>query len=451
MWTAASDSSWLSVTPSGASGDQATLAVVPSALATKPSGTLNANVTFTYSGPGDAAGTRVINVPLTLNLPTVTVVTPHVVYSGSQDEMVIRGNGFLQAAAPQVTFGGQTPTSIEVKSDTELRVVPPAGLTPGTVKVATSANILGLDRSGSFVVRNAPSYPAASIPCTSDFIGRLLYDAERDAIFYSSAGYVGSGKIYRTAYNASTSTWTTTSVFEPGLFDIALTPDGKHLMALLDRQILYLDPVTLATVDFADSNLLSGSGTGHQFVVANDGLALMPGMGVSYSTVTRTFSRMQNLNSTIGFADISGDGSLAVMGYYDTDPINYFEAATDTVKKADVTGYVFPCSLDRKATKVLMGNTIRTPTMVKVGQLSAPAPYNQQGACLSPDGTRAYIIDQQASSVRVFDVSGNGPGYPELAQLPVTTNGYGPILLTPNGKYLFVWGNTYNIVIHPLP
>jgi len=450
-WTATSNVPWLAVTGSGISGGSATLTVLPAQLGSIPNGTWTATVTFAYSGSYGASGVQALTVPLLLHVPSVDQVMPYVAYQGEQREVVIRGGGFLQGTSSQILFDGLAPTSIEVRSDTEIRAIPPPTLAVGQVTVSTLPNALGLVRTKNLVVRSAPTYASTSVPSPTSSTypaSRVLYDAEREALLAVSPGYIGTSYVHRTAYSAATSTWTTTSTYFSGVFDIAFTPDGKSLLVLCESQLLFVDPVSLSTQNFVDFPSWVG-GTGHQMVVTNNGQVLMPGNARKYSLMHKTLTAM-NLPQTTAVADISGDGSMAVMGYYPDQPIVYYDAASDSVQWTSVTGYAFPCTLDRSATKVVMGNAVRDRSMAKVGQLSVTPTGFFGTTCLSPDGNRFYAADSQTNVIRVFDVSGSGPAYPELSPVPNSANGSTPHLLTsPDGKYLFSYGNS--ILVLPLP
>jgi hypothetical protein len=359
---------------------------------------------------------------------------------------VIRGGGFQHGGAPEVRFGGLAPTSFQVRSDTEIRAVPPPGLTAGRVAVTPAPNALGLARaSAELVVRAAPVHP----PATQEYFlfpARALYDAERDAVLASCPVSIGSGKVVRAAYDPATGTWPIQEAFFAGLMEIALTPDGKSLLVLCSSQMLYVDPVTLAVTDSADAG--DEYGSGHQTVVTNSGQVVIAGMSTAFSLLDRT-SRYLDLPPATDMADASADGSFAIMGYYDTTPMATYDASTDAAVTTSRLGYTAPVSLDRSASKILMGNTILSPALVKAGQVGASTSGASGNAVLSQDGTRVYIQDASTHAIRVFDVSGSGPDYPELPPVAIPDNGSSNyLLLSPDGKTLFSLG--YNLIVHPL-
>ena len=115
---------------------------------------------------------------------------PYVAYLNEDKELVVRGSGFDQPGGAAVTFDGTVAATVEVVSDTELRVTPPASEVASASRPQLAiANALNLDRSNAeLVVRAKPAYGNqervnSDIDLSTGW--RVLYDAERDFVFGS--------------------------------------------------------------------------------------------------------------------------------------------------------------------------------------------------------------------------------------------------------------------------
>jgi hypothetical protein len=196
-WTASAGVPWLTVTPAGGTtGTTVSVTVDPQALATLANGSHTATLTFTSNGPGVSNAVTTSTVELLLALPRVTQVAPYVAYVGEQKEVVVRGEGFLSVASPDVEFDASAAASVVVVNDTELRVTPPAGLSAGDHAVSIAdGNRLSIARpSGRLVVRSKPTHTAGLIASAGPR-QRLVYDAERGCLYGAStaAGAVQRG------------------------------------------------------------------------------------------------------------------------------------------------------------------------------------------------------------------------------------------------------------------
>lgn len=451
-WTAVSSVPWLTVTPSGVSGDSVELTLVPAELATLQNGTLNAQVIFTTSAPGVPTATQSMSVPLTLNIPVVNYVAPYVAYVGEQQGVILRGGGFSSAAPPTVMFGSQPAQSVQVVSDTEIRALPPAFGAAGQQPV-TIANSLGLQRSTAvLVVREHPNYAYASLPTTAGFQDRtVLYDAERDAVF-SYCSWMGNwsatnpSTINRYAYDVLSGTWAWTSTFVPELWDIAMSPDGKFLIALSSSRLWLLDPVTFTSKGHVDLTR-GGLGTARQLAVTNDGKVLIRDMGLAYSLVEQAFSPV-TFPPSIGIV-ISGDGSRAVVGDANGSsyiPLSIYDASTGLVTASTTFEYFQLPSLDRTGSRYFSGGNLRDRDLKLIGGIPTYMGY------MRPDGLRAYEVDPNApQTIRTWDLVGVGPSFPQLSSitLPEAVDGLW-LLASPDCRTLFIPGpNKFQVV--PLP
>jgi hypothetical protein len=464
-WTATSSVPWLTVTGSGTSGTNALLTLVPAQLTGLANGQSTAIVTFTYNGPGVIAATKTAGVTLDLKLPTVSYVAPYVAYANEPEEVVVRGSGFGQQNLPQVMFGAVAAQTVVIRSDTELRVLPPTGLTAGARPEITIDNNLGLHRSrAQLVVRAHPAYGYAALPTN---FGRqnehMVYDAERDAVISGRAYFETccepASLVTRFKYDTNAGTWSMTSKSFDQLFDIALSPDGKELLVLTTEQLYRVDPVTLATISSVVVPGFSG-GTASQLAVANDGKVIVRDAGRTYSLLDGTFTPLQGVLGMVRI-DMSPDGSRATTGAATNAgdiPLSFYDSSTGEVHTTTAFQYYSPGSLTRAATKSLSGEFVRNADFSVFGELRDGA-FPILGDVLAPDGDHVYIFrfsqggSSPVASVRVFDSRLSTPVLPELSPitLPQADDpGIARVLISLDGKTLFLVGDKH-FVVQPLP
>jgi hypothetical protein len=462
-WTASTSVPWLTVTGSGASGGQAILTVVPAALETLLNGELSAVVTFNYNGPGVLGATRTAAVTLNLNLPTVNYVAPYVAYAGEQKEVVIRGSGFGQANLPQVMFGSVPASSVVVRSDTEIRALPPAGLIAGARAAISIDNNLGLYRSrAELVVRSHPNYPYFALATGVAIPDRhVVYDAERDAVLTSVAYFNSDGPqnlVTRYQYLPGSGTWSSTTRNYPFLVDIAMSPDGRELLVLTRDQLHRADPVTLVS----NSSLTVPNfavGTASQLAVANDGKVIIRDASRAYSLVDGTFTTLPSMATHVGI-DMSPDGSRATMGAATNGfdiPLSYYDSTTGTLHTTGAFQYYSPGSLDRHATKSLSGEYVRNADFTVFGVLQiAGTPV--LGDVLSPDGERAYVFQYNsggspAGTIHIFDARVSAPVLLELTPITIQaadSPGAMRMRISLDSRTLFLLGKDH-FVVQPVP
>ena len=465
-WTAASSVPWLTVTASGASGAPATVTLVPAQLAPLPYGANTANVTFTYTGYGVASGSSVtVPVALDLGLPTVNYVADYVAYLNEQKPVIVRGSGFSRAGAGPLMFGGLGAQSTNAVSDTQIDAIPPAFAAGGAQKVSVG-NALGVDRSrASLVVRSHPNYANAVLPAAVGIQGaHVVYDAQRDAVLSSRAffgaidGTAMGSMVNRYAYDAGTGTWTTTSKFFANLFDIALSPDGSELLVACTDTLYRVDPVTLATRSTITLTVPLG-GTASAIAVTNDG-TVITASNQAVSLLTGSIAAAP-FAFTPTAVDGSLDGSRVVAGFADASnmtALNYYDAASGTVQTTSALQYDAHATLSRDASKLYSSGYVRNGSFALIGQISVSGANRE---LLSPDGGRLYLPDYTipnpsdyttaSTGLRIFDVSGAGPTFPELTPIMPTNNpGFAVLGVSLDGKTVFLIGNNA-FVVQPVP
>jgi len=379
----------------------------------------------------------------------VDYVSPYVAYLGEQQAVIVRGSGFVGATT--VMFGDQPAASMQVTSDTEIRAVPPVVNVAGRLSV-TVGSTSGRSHA-DLVVRSHPNYTYASVETGVGFQDRhILYDAERDAVFsYCSwfGNYQASSPstVNRYAYDRSDGTWSKTSTYVPSLWDIDMSPDGKYLIALSTSRLWLLDPVTLSTLGYADLTQMGQLGTAGQLGVANDGKVLIRDLGVAYSLVDKTFT-LAKFPGGIGIV-FSGDGSRGVVGDANTSatvPLSKYDASTGLISPSQTFEYFQLPSMDRTGSHYFSGGNLRDKDLILVGGVPAFLGY------MRPDAKRAYDIDTTNNThIHVYDLVGNGPSFPQLADIVVgdALESFW-IRASLDNKYLFIPGPNKFIVV-PLP
>jgi hypothetical protein len=449
IWSAATSAPWLAVTPAGASGDPATLTVLPAALAALANGTARAEVVLTYAGPGVSGATRTVPISLDLALPGVDYVAPAVAYAGEQREVILRGRGFLQRSLPPVRFGGEAATSVSVLGDTELRAVPPA-LAAGRHRV-TISNGLALERSRpELVVRERPTHAFAALAGDGTLpSGHLVYDAERDAVLgsrsYNSIDPPAAtiSTVSRYTRDGATGAWTRTTRLFPQLLDIALGPDGHDLLVACKSELQLVDPVTLDTRAIVELPRPLGETTG-QLAVLNDGRVALRDLGQTYSLLTGEFAPIPVRGAAF---EASPDGRRILMGGFGSGPteLAWYDAGPDLLSTLVVPDGLFSVSLSNSGARAVISGVVRDAGLARLGTLPVTI------SSVSPDGTRAFAMDFGPTRVRVFDLTGRGPTFPELTPItPADDPLAARLAVSLDGRTLFLFGQAFFLVL-PVP
>jgi hypothetical protein len=455
-WVANTSVPWLTVTPAGSSGQNAVLTLVPSALETVRNGTHRVGVRFTYSGPSVGNQLTELPVDLTLNLPTVEYAMPHVAYLNEGKEIVVRGSGFDQPGGAALTFDGTVAATVEVVSDTQLRVTPPAS------EVATAsrpqlaiANGLNLDRStADLVVRAKPAYGNQQTVNSDIYLtSRVLYDAERDFVFgvrsFSfSPPNATLDSVLKFALDP-TGTTPSTFTFKQYLFlnDIALSADGSTLYVLTNTELHFADPVTLSDLR-SPVPVPSGGGAAGRMVVVNDGRILMPALRRFYLPQT---NRFEEIDEPLGDSapEVSADGSRVALQVLGTGlfRLGTFDAGTDEFEFMTEERFSQVLSLNRGGTLIAAGGEVFNTDFTLYGTTAPP----DAGAFsrLSPAGDRLYALSfAQPRQLRAFDTSAAVTSFPELPAIdvPFKASSMGISL---NGEHVFIISEGIFFVVEP--
>jgi hypothetical protein len=459
-WTASSSVPWLNVTPAGASGQNAVLTLVPSALESMRNGPHQASLVFSYNGPSVVNATRTLTVDLSLSLPTIEYAMPHVAYLNEQKQLVLRGSGFDQPGGAAVTFDGTAAATVEVLSDTELRVTPPASEVAAVSRpLLAIANALNLDRSDvDLVVRAKPAYGTTQVDNGDIWLStgwRVVYDAERDLVFGSRAfssdePFSTIDSVLRFALDP-TGTAPPTFTFKKyqSLNDIALSADGRTLYVLAAHELHFVDPATMN--DIKPPTPVPGSGIAGRMAVLNDGRILMPWIGRLYFAQTDQFEIVgDGQQRTEGLMEVSADGSRVAL-YTPTGlggfRLGTFDASTNEFHFMSNERGTEVLSLDRTGTRIAAGPDLFNADLTPYGMAGPPGTANFSR--LSPAGDRLYSLDfSSPTKVRVHDTSAPAASFPELTpvNVPFDASSMGISL---NGEHVFIISKGTFFVVEP--
>ena len=476
MWSITDDVPWLDLSPT--TGSAAAAVSVNANLAAVPLDELN-NGTFSGTVTLTPTNGSPVQIAVTLNVSRTQVnyVSPYVAQSGVPGDVIIRGDNFQLMTPSGVRFGtADDATVFNVVSNTEIRASH-AALPAGSYDVHV-LNDQGLDRTrAQLKVVDAPTFTATTLqyPQGPDVhLNRLLYDAERRAVFaaiHYNMQSVESGRLVRWGYTSSA--WEAPTQVQY-LFPNApaFTPDGTKLLVahhdpLFQKfAVAEVDPVTLAqtrmtrfTQDYEASGI----------AVANNGEAVIIGdlfccsgffPVFIYSHLTgelrQPMQPSQFFSLQSGLTGGSADGSLVLVPSDDSAPtVRYDSEARELVFNPVSVRARFAPQMNRNASRILFDfNTVYDSNLALLGRLP---PLTTVTATLHPTELRAYAYDTDGT-IRVYDLSASTDvdgNYPEIlpAITPIDTpgdNGLINLTITPDGGTLFLGGRE-QIVVVPVP
>jgi len=473
----------------GNSGQGTVTVAAPNALG---SGTFTSTITVraclndATCATGELSGSpQTISATYVIGLVVVAdAVMPHAVTAGASGQVVIRGHALTNTTS--VGFGTLAASAFTVVSDSEIHATYPATLSAGTYAVTLNGGATSFSGSVAAVAPTAFAgqtlvYPEAPLRILS-----VVFDAERKALLVAATfSSTSANKLWRYSYSGGA--WATAAVTAiPELRDIALSVDGKRLIALTSFAVLEVDPAnpsagTLRTVPapFPASSTV-GSPYLKLMALANDGNALIATGAISvtgyqnaflYSSTGGTFTQLpMNLalysSGQGGSPNIvaSADGSRLLASQSGLSPpasLFQYSAATGRVTATSVNINEYPdqpAALDNSASKIIAyaggTNNVYDATYALLGTL----PGSARLIVVKPDGTRAYGWNQD-STLHSYDLTAPtvGGAFPQVgAAVTVSTpasNGSATLrsAITPDGGTLFVAGDTGVAVVPALP
>jgi hypothetical protein len=461
---------WLQITPSSGTPDLSngpqTLMFNVNAAGLR-AGVYSATVAFS-AGPTFRAP---VTVTLFVGDPSVNFVGPYVVPAGAGGNVIIRGRGFsaLNSDSLSVQFNSTSALTAAVVSDTEIRATyPPLAAGSYSISVSSGATSIPSRTALKLVVIDPPAFPFTSIarPASAGWPENLIYDAERQALLFTDPT---NNRILRYALSDGGSTASDTG---SPVGSIALSPDGTELIrAVPPRQLIRLNPVTLAVLSSVDILPSLRSDRAPALAFGNDGGAITSAAGSDgtlyrYDMLTQAFTPISSQGDLIPrpiFA--SADGGTLVLPYpYSTAfarPAYTYSASTGALTARWVTSSWFTfvgMNVNRNASRIILADTSREQTAVYdrefkfLGTLPSPGSGVAVPFVLSPDGDFAYAYYSPEGRVRKFNISAPG-AITEVGSgsvvMPAKT-AMSQMTISPDGGTLFLVGTT-SVVITPTP
>lgn len=464
-WTVSSPVPWLSVSSgSGGAGSAVTFSLVLSEIDKLDAGTVSTTLTFNYMRPSGSSASAMLPVNLDLRVPRVNYVAPYAALSGTSKEVILRGSGFNNAGGNAVMFDTTAVSTYDVVSDTEIRITHPT-FTAGSRNVRIP-NQLGINRTGAtlVVVDDVPSYPYAAIP-TSLPRDHIIHDLERGAVYTNNWEYPLPGTPRIERHRLISGSWVTDSLPIPRMRDIALTPDGRELIAISATVLYHID---LSSFTIASQMDISTAFTYpysfdnfYHIAMGNDGDAIVL-IGSSWSTPfrynvrTKTFAQGPGFSSSFASAAIkaSADGSRMIIGQNGITPEQ--PSFLYIVSQRLFTGATGPESIsrisyDRTGTTSIIDGTVYNKQFVRQGLLGGFIP------AISPDGTRgyAYVFTPSGGMLRTYDLTtpNGSDGFVEIGSgiaIPDSPGASMYLEVSADGRAVFITGDE-KFIVQPLP
>lgn len=487
QWTATTTSPWLSVTTASgtAGGAPLRVAVDPvQLLALENFASHRAEVVLT-------AGDRRI-APTTLQftldkaLSETHFVSPATRLPGETGTYILRGRGFDRIAdlGAGLVVDGATPLQVTRVNDTQLNVRL-AGAAGGAVGFSTPNALGAATGAPSLQVVPQGAFPYGTV-ATAGNKGGLVFDARRQALYSANKTM---HTVMRFAYKGSG--WEVLSVPVPSVDAVALSPDGKSLVATSTTNgIVLIDPATFAVQGTYGPAEVGGDTLNGlpRLAVTNDGRAYFQGGtwgGLNYFDLrTRQFGQVPR-EQGYSFHDgpwfsVSGDGSrldiVQSAGISPSPPMLYMDTS-DNVPKVNPAGIAFwyETAQSLRGERFVDGTyRVYDRDFAVLGDLVLPGSgYFGRTPLVSPDGNRVYVMAYSTNGlyglpetprVYVFDSSRRMvtstqlpllgyfslPDYPtcRISDYYCDTRALGTI--SPDGKTLFFIGDA-RLVVAPVP
>ena len=429
--------------------------------------------------------TKTIPVTYVINEASVKFVSPYVLTTGTNANVILRGHGFstLNPATRTAQFGALSPTTATFVSDTEIRVAAPTVAGNYPITVGDGTTVLPSRPGLRLLVVNPTVFPADTLarPATSSGVGNLIYDAERRSLYVMDGD---NNRIEAYRFNTGTSAWTPTSAVL-GVFGavnprIALSPDGTELVKSSGGTTLTrVDPATLGVLGTESGASILGTGTSMNLIAfANDGRAIGSSSPINtgvtlyrYDMLSRQFAALSTQTDMTNRSIVaSGDGSLLVLPTFEPlapgfeKALFFYSASTGTLTQHFVrtsgTGHV---SVSRDGSRIILVSfpnsaiqvtTVYDSSFTKLGNL----PDGLAGFVISPDGSTAYAYFPSSASsgfIRKFNLTApNGTGgFAEVgAGVAVSSPGpfFSAMAITPDGGTVFLAGRQA-VIVQPAP
>ncbi len=486
------------------SGTTVQVVVDPAPPASVGSGDSTGTVTVTGYSCGDPTckvpvpgNTQIVNVAYQIP-PVVRFVAPYVATAGVPGTAVIRGQGFQKFSITGVSFGVAAATAFTVVNDTEILASYPAlAAASYPVQIQAPSSPGAITSEANLVIVNPPNYPAATIayPSGTPQVKEFVYDAERQALLM--AVDTAGGEILRYQYSGGWGSPTTAMI--GSLSDIALSADGKQLLALSQTALTPLDPTAFTAGTPSPAPAFAIAGTYFKnLAMGNDNNAVIT---TGYPGGTSTGLYLYNACNAVSLGNAtcspvfyqpattptldnstpvaSSDGSLIAIMQGDSSltsrpPVYQYVPASYTFSATSValnqysanpvapalSVYTPPNSTTSTTRIVLSGTDVNNAAVINVYDgsynLLGTLPSTTRAVVLYQDATPhifAYTYDSALSQVLRYDlsVSQGGGVYSSGASAPAANPGANVrMAISPDGGTLFLAGSS-QIVVQPAP
>jgi hypothetical protein len=451
-WTATSSAPWLSVTPSGLPGSQATISLVAAQVDTLLNGTYPATVTFT-----PAVGQPVVrDLSLTIARTQVNYVSPYVSHTNTAKDVIVRGEGFDKIDVTGVSFGSTSATSFQVDNDTQIRATHPA-LVKGSYDVQLeSAAPLAVRSSAQLVVVDPPAYTATTLEYPdgpTHEVSDACYDEERRSIYVVGRATFDntSHEIRRFTFDGTD--WNTAGAPTQQMQFCALAPGGKEVILAKSGTVTHVNPTTLQTVQDAPIDSLEAI----QLAASNDGYVYSAtqsrGALFRYSIRTRTSESLTaGLVPWHGSIAASADGSRVFMSL----PSIRVDTATNALTQL-FASYSGRIAVDGTGERILFaGSGVRVvdSEFAELGRCEDFA-VHARAVAISADGTRAYVLQHETRKLHTYDLTSTPDANNLFAQIGAGTTIADPgfdvstlhLLLSKDDRTLFIVGGAAVVVL----
>ena len=409
-------------------------------------------VTITPSGGWTGATS---SVTLDLALPRVRNVLPYVAYVNEPSRITLHGEKLQKADGRSLFIGGTETLDIEAVSDTQATItLPPLAAGTYTVRIGDA---LGLGRESSrVVVRAKPTYVDMQVRGAANAPGTdLVYDAERDALYYT--GFAPSGERFAFAFqNDGSGLMSETIISNPGNFEpdtLALAIDGTVAYMASGRcRITRVDPATSAILDSVERTPCPEGHSITSIAPLADGRVLLM---VSYPNGTEEIVEYPSFtpvnvvparSSSEFWVSRNHNRLLSVQPFQNHADAYDIDGATREVQFEQQDLRIGPWSLSMSAdgSRTLHGDDLYDRDFQRMGSLAGYAP--RQGSAINPQGTRAVRMDDVIDAIYVHDLTVAGPEFPVIGAplaIPWDTSSAGTMLVPPAGGavFLFAWDN----------
>jgi hypothetical protein len=490
-WTATTDAPWLSLTrASGQTGTNLNYTLDNSAFAALQNGKdYTAQVTVTASLATMTPVTYQLHV--TKKLAQVTSIAPYVQLSTKPIRLIVRGVGFdaLSNLASGLTIQGAANPVYTKVNDTEVIIEAAAmAVSSYQVQATNQTGNVGTGQTLQVIAPQAYTYGAFA---TGGTIGSMLYDPERDAVYFAN---MGLNTLQRYSYTGATWSLTTTSV--PAIANLGMTPGGASLVVATSATTSNLRLLDASqTTSFTEQKHFDvpSMQPGHDTIpILNDGRAWFSGSPYSFGSVnlsTGAFTQLQG-NPQWLFEDsrfaLGRDGERLYIhqngcctGAYPFYTL-YLDAATSVAHEnpAGFERFYWASASEDGNRVVFNSDVVYSRDFEQIGKIvfpgSAATQWIKLESEMSPDGTRTYVIAYAATEfgsttapiakprIFVIDSSTRNPtqvelpvlGYFEINDYPTCRVfpdcNHPQMSISLDGKTLFLGGDQ-NFVVAPIP